>query len=516
MHPKTTLPLFALSAFLCACGNSGTSTTNTPPAVASPGALVYSSPLRVASLSASDFAAQLGATASGAQLLQIAGTPACGIDVHYLQYGTLGGAGEATTASGALMIPTGSSPQCSGPRPIVVYAHGTTISKNYNIADITNPNNPASGETGLIAAMYAAQGYIVVAPNYAGYDSSPLPYHPYLNAQQQGGEIVHVLKAARAALPNTPAGATTTDGGKLFVTGYSQGGHVAMAGLRALQAANIPVTAGAPLSGPYAMEYFGDAIFGGNVNVGGTVFAPLLATGYQKSYGNLYSATTDVYNPMYASNIETLLPGSLSEDDLFGKGYLPQAALFQSNTGIPTIDAVSPASPAFAYGFDHTNYLIQTAYRGAYLADANTNQDQQVAPATSPANPLRIDLKKNDLRGYSPSMPVLMCGGGDDPTVFYAVNTSTMAASFGLLGTPAYAVLDVDTGSTNDTNPKFSSVGLTTAQLNAMKANAPSAQKIFAIGKSNYADAVSVARHYHADIVAPACTFAARSFFNLF
>ena len=27
--------------------------------------------------------------------------------------------------------------------------------------------------------MFAAQGYIVVAPNYAGYDISTLGYHPY-------------------------------------------------------------------------------------------------------------------------------------------------------------------------------------------------------------------------------------------------------------------------------------------------------------------------------------------------
>ena len=31
-----------------------------------------------------------------------------------------------------------------------------------------------------MAAVFAAQGYIVVAPNYAGYDGSTLDYHPYL------------------------------------------------------------------------------------------------------------------------------------------------------------------------------------------------------------------------------------------------------------------------------------------------------------------------------------------------
>ena len=44
-----------------------------------------------------------------------------------------------------------------------------------NIANITDPSNT---EGALIAAMFAAQGYIVVAPNYAGYDISTLGLSP--------------------------------------------------------------------------------------------------------------------------------------------------------------------------------------------------------------------------------------------------------------------------------------------------------------------------------------------------
>ena len=133
----------------------------------------------------------------------------------------------------------------SGPRPIVLYAHGTQTNKALNLADITNTSNT---EGALIAAMFAAQGYIVVAPNYAGYDISTLGYHPFLNAAQQSGEMIDALSAARTALPKTFA-ASTTDNGKLFVTGYSEGGHVAMATQRALQAAGATVTAAAPMSG---------------------------------------------------------------------------------------------------------------------------------------------------------------------------------------------------------------------------------------------------------------------------
>ncbi|MFX5464662.1 lipase family protein, partial [Acinetobacter baumannii] len=76
-----------------------------------------------------------------------------------------------------------------------------------------------------------AQGFIVVASNYAGYDTSALPYHPYLNADQQASDMVDSLRAARKAFPAIGA----QDSGKLVISGYSQGGYVAMATQRAMQ-----------------------------------------------------------------------------------------------------------------------------------------------------------------------------------------------------------------------------------------------------------------------------------------
>ena len=55
----------------------------------------------------------------------------------------------------------------------------------------TNPSYP---ESLLLAALYAAQSYIVVAPNYAGFDSSTLGYYPYLNAEQSSKEMIDTLR----------------------------------------------------------------------------------------------------------------------------------------------------------------------------------------------------------------------------------------------------------------------------------------------------------------------------------
>ena len=114
------------------------------------------------------------------------------------------------------MVPSGSGAGCQGPRPIVEYAHGTSPDKNYDIAQLSGAN--ASSEGLVLAALFAAQGYIVVAPNYAGYDTSTLAYHPYLVGAQQAAEMMDVLKAARSALP-VAAAPTVTDDLRLFVTG---------------------------------------------------------------------------------------------------------------------------------------------------------------------------------------------------------------------------------------------------------------------------------------------------------
>ncbi|MBO0155283.1 hypothetical protein J0688_25075, partial [Vibrio parahaemolyticus] len=73
----------------------------------------------------------------------------------------------------------------------------------------------------------------------------------------------------------------------LFITGYSQGGHVAMATHKVIErdyAREFTVTASGPMSGPYNLAKMTTIInsdgTNANVNAGGTLFTPLLLTSY--------------------------------------------------------------------------------------------------------------------------------------------------------------------------------------------------------------------------------------------
>jgi acetyl esterase/lipase len=455
------------------------------------------------SLEPAVFAASLEAAQPGTTL--VTGTPKCAVTTYYMKYATVGGQGEATDATGAIMVPSGSAAGCSGAHPVVLYAHGTTEQKNYNMANLRDTK-----EASLIAAMYAAQGFIVVAPNYAGYDVSSLSYHPYLNAEQQANDMVDSLRAARKAFTSIGA----QDSGKLFVTGYSQGGHVAMATQRAMQqtySSEFKVTALAGMSGPYAMSLLGDAIFAGSPNLGGTEFLPLITASWQKSYGGMYSSTSDVYTDLYATGIETLLPTTSTYAQLVVAGKLPQLALFGSDyaaAGLP-----GPSSPQFAFGFG-TGNLIKTSYRGAYLLDAATHPCN-VNPADplncAPTNAFRKAAIKNDLRTYVPTVPVFLCGGHGDPSVFFA-STQYTQAYLSAKGLPpqALTVLDVDGSGTN-----LSSTGAATAFATAIAGFGQAVQSAAAASvKAGVDPTLGVASVYHGGLVPPFCMASARGFFQ--
>lgn len=424
----------------------------------------------------------------------VTGTPTCAVTIYTLRYHTLDGKAADTQASTAIMVPSGTDPACQGGRPVLLYAHGTSVLKSNDMADLS------ATETRTVAAMFAAQGYIVVAPNYAGYAGSTLDYHPYLDASQQSNDMIDALRAARSVFASIGA----TPSSRLMVSGYSQGGFVAMATQRAMQrdyAGEFNVTAAAPLSGPYALLQFGDAIFNGAPSVGSTGFMPMLITAGQRAGAGLYASLTEIYELGYASGIDTLLPGSLSLGALVTAGKLPNDVLFDLNS-LPQANGYSR--------FFGTDHLLQTAYRNSYLSDLKAqpcNTSNNAPLNCAPSHALRKWLLKNDLRTYTPTVPLLLCGGNQDPVVPFS-NTDAAVAYFRAqnIGAGLLSVLDLDDSSL-------------LADNRAVRTEFALAKQVLKLsvtekGGTNAQANQVVQDSYHAGLVAPFCLREARKFFD--
>jgi poly(3-hydroxybutyrate) depolymerase len=466
--------------------------------------------------------------------------PVCAVIVYKFLYATVGGQGEATDASGALMVPAGTAARCRGSRPILLYAHGTSLRRTTDMSAVNDPTNPQYIWSTDIALAFATQGYIVIAPNYAGYDLSTLPYHPYFNAAQQSQDAIDSLTAGRQLLRQL--GRRVHANGQLFVSGYSEGGFVAMATLRALDMQDRPATAGAPMSGPYARLAFLDEIFLGHPNGGRTAFLPMELN----SYAHLKHGSIDPTQILSSKfqNATKLFPGKIGFSELsklVAAGDIPATAVFQSeSTGArapgfsparyPRLAALPEGAPLYGAGFDPSTYLISTAFRAAYIADVDAHPDggapvdgsapdlsarAPVMPA-KPRLPLRRVLEANDLRNYTPTMPLLMCGGHGDPTVFWDQSTAIMTAVLEskVAARPAvrFATLDLDIS--KGTNGTYVEHGLSPSRNAALESGGSRLQAAFtAYQHALDASKGTHAYHYHID-EEPYCMAAARTFFE--
>lgn len=379
---KFSLSVVALGA-LAACGGGGSD-------VPVRGALLVQAP--VATLASTTIDA--GTTKNG--LIALSGKAKCDVTVTQINYQTIGvKPGEVTNATAAVLLPSG--PNCpAGPRPLLAYSRGTEVLKSRTMA------NPLDPETALLVAIYAAQGYAVVATDYLGYAGSNYAYHPYLHSDSEASAITDSIRAARTMA----ASAQVALSGKVMLSGYSAGGHASMAAHRAIErdnASEINVVAGGHMSGPYNLS---QSIINGAAQpiAGGQFFVPFFITAWQKVYGNLYSKPTDVFQAPYATDIENIFPGPYTYTTMLQAGKVPAAV----------------------------NYL-PTLFQPAYLADLGSNSN----------NPTVVAARKNDLLGWNPKAKTVLCGGAQDPTVPFALHAVVEQADFASRGI-AVGLIDVD------------------------------------------------------------------------
>jgi pimeloyl-ACP methyl ester carboxylesterase len=263
--------------------------------------------------------------------------------------------------------------------------------------------NPEDPETIRLMAFFAAQGYAVVATDYLSYALSSYPYHPYMHADTEASSIIDSIRATR----NAALSLGLTLNGKVMLTGYSQGGHASMATQRAIEqsdAGEIILVAAAHIAGVYSVS---GALIDGVKNpiLGVQALVPFQITSWQRIYGNVYDKVDDVFNSPYDRYIETLFPT-----------LLDQAALYNLLPG---------GTPAQAR---------DAMFKSFFLNDLTNNT----------SNGAIVAAKKQDLLGWNPKAPTILCSGLHDPTVIFPINAQAAYDDFRSRGGANVTLVDVD------------------------------------------------------------------------
>ncbi|MGW8374807.1 lipase family protein [Streptomyces sp. ODS28] len=224
--------------------------------------------------------------------------------LYRLTYATITPQGAPTTASALLVLPDGGGKKIA----TVSETHGTTGYRGY----------APSGEdslSGLGALLYAAGGRAVVAPDYLGLGSGP-GRHPYMDTRSSVSASLDALRAGRTAAGQHGKRLT----GEVYVTGFSQGGQVAVALAREIQRGAAPglrLRALAPVSGPYAIG--GEELPGmydGRVAGTSAVFYLSYFLTAQNRLHPLYSDPRQVFRAPYSARVEGLFDGSHKDEEI--------------------------------------------------------------------------------------------------------------------------------------------------------------------------------------------------------
>ncbi len=320
-----------------------------------------------------------------------------GVSTYAIQYLTPHLDGELDTASGFLVIPDIPDQVW----PTLIYQHGTVSSRE-------EVPSRGSGES-LITVLAAGVGYIALAPDYLGLGDSK-GFHPYLHAATEASSARDLFLATRDFLVSEGI----QQNGQVFITGYSQGGHAAMALHQEMEQSELPdgftVTAAAPMSGPYSIS--GEMV--SRLTSDEEYFFPGYPVYTMLSYNlayELFDSVAQIINPPYVAVSEEFLEGEISLNSLHSQ----LIGLLQKETGKVVVK--------------------------------NIFQDSVIAALDNPDHPITKALALNDTYNFVPQSPTrLVYCMADDQVIF----TNALIADSVMQNNNAEDVAAVDVNPTAD------------------------------------------------------------------
>ena len=188
---------------------------------------------------------------------------------------------------------------------------------------------------------------------------------------------------------------------KLFLSGTSKGGYVTLATQMVMERdfpQEFPLTAVMAASGPYNATLTMDTFIAqpDSDQASKSLPATMTLTALNKTYFSIYTNPSTVFNPPWSANVDDLVLGTHSENELFTQCFLPYNLKDYPSKVFPNCDQETDKIP-----------LLQADFVASYQAKPNN--------PNYPAYQARADVEKqNLLRDWTAKAALALCYGDLD------------------------------------------------------------------------------------------------------
>lgn len=268
--------------------------------------------------------------------------PVYDVDEYEVRFTSSDSQDEPLEIKAQLFVPKGAEGK---QLPLYVFGQGTT-----GIGDQCAPSreNVAVSNWGNYQAhmlSYASQGYIVMFPDYEGFND-PERIHHYFNDENEARVLLDGARATYAFIDEENPGAGAAQ--SVFFAGYSQGGHAALAvkDTAARYAPDVPV------KGVIGYGATADMIALLKEN---PTLAPYVIYAYADLYGQDVITSQQVFLPDIVSTFERDVPGTCIGDIYRRYGYDAKAIYNPAFYDALYNNKLDVAFPAFKKALDENS-----------------------------------------------------------------------------------------------------------------------------------------------------------------
>jgi len=189
---------------------------------------------------------------------------------------------------------------------LIVENHGTIFS---NEEAPSNEITTVGKSTQILSVLMTSKaGFAIAIPDYLGYGESNDKDHPYILKKSSARVSIDMLKAStRYMIDNN-----ILFNGQVYVSGYSEGGYVAMAMAQELEknySDDFKLKGIAPMAGPYDIQSLGKKEVNASRVMEYPAFLAYLTQSYSKAYADLnlnkiiVYPNTDTFNHFFDGNL---------------------------------------------------------------------------------------------------------------------------------------------------------------------------------------------------------------------